>query len=152
MEMTDIDGQENQEQGGSNKRRLADHHGTERRSSVPRGLGTPNKHVHERHGSSSHGEGLEDFEEFVLDFDDDDLLESIHTHLGSPLEPIRKFWEGSFQRFSSTFLSIPVRSHDGLMAVNVTSNFRQRRGHMTGLIFYFYMGGGSMNGSSTCFH
>lgn len=112
MEMTDIEGQENQEQGGSNKRRFTDHHGTERRGSVPRGLGTPNKHMHERHGSSSHGEGLEDFEEFVLDFDDYDLLESIHTHLGSPLEPIRKFWEGSFQRFISTlplhFLSITV--------------------------------------------
>lgn len=34
--------------------------------------------------------GFEDFEEFVLDFDDYDLLESIHSHLGSPVEPIRK--------------------------------------------------------------
>ncbi|XP_022535905.1 anion exchange protein 3 isoform X4 [Astyanax mexicanus] len=36
-------------------------------------------------------EGFEDFEEFVLDFDDYDLLESIHSHLGSPLEPIREY-------------------------------------------------------------
>lgn len=35
-------------------------------------------------------DGFEDFEEFVLDFDDYDLLESIHSHLGSPVEPIRK--------------------------------------------------------------
>uniref|UniRef100_A0A3B3THU2 Anion exchange protein n=1 Tax=Paramormyrops kingsleyae TaxID=1676925 RepID=A0A3B3THU2_9TELE len=32
-------------------------------------------------------EGFEDFEEFVLDFEDYDLLESIHTHLGSSPEP-----------------------------------------------------------------
>lgn len=32
-------------------------------------------------------DGFEDFEEFVLDFDDYDLLESIHSHLGSPIEP-----------------------------------------------------------------
>lgn len=36
-------------------------------------------------------EGFEDFDEFVLDFDDYDLLESIHSHLGSPLEPIREY-------------------------------------------------------------
>lgn len=35
-------------------------------------------------------EGLVDFEDFALDFDDYDLLESIHTHLGEPVEPIRK--------------------------------------------------------------
>lgn len=35
-------------------------------------------------------DSFEDFEEFVLDFDDYDLLESIHSHLGSPDEPIRK--------------------------------------------------------------
>lgn len=35
-------------------------------------------------------DGFEDFEEFVLDFDDYDLLESIHSQLGSPVEPIRK--------------------------------------------------------------
>lgn len=35
-------------------------------------------------------EGFEDFEEFVLDFEDYDLLESIHTHLGSSPEPSRK--------------------------------------------------------------
>ncbi|XP_072541696.1 anion exchange protein 3 isoform X3 [Salminus brasiliensis] len=38
-------------------------------------------------------EGFEDFEEFVLDFDDYDLLESIHSHLGSPIEPIRHRFE-----------------------------------------------------------
>lgn len=32
-------------------------------------------------------DGFEDFEEFALDFDDYDLLESIHSHLGSPIEP-----------------------------------------------------------------
>ncbi len=35
-------------------------------------------------------DGFKDFEEFVLNFDDYDLLESIHSHLGSPVEPIRK--------------------------------------------------------------
>lgn len=38
-------------------------------------------------------DGFEDFEEFVLDFDDYDLLESIHSQLGSPLEPIRHRFE-----------------------------------------------------------
>ncbi|XP_028846952.1 anion exchange protein 3 isoform X3 [Denticeps clupeoides] len=40
--------------------------------------------------------GFEDFEEFVLDFEDYDLLESIHTHLGSPIssiDPIRHRFE-----------------------------------------------------------
>ncbi|KAI7808708.1 anion exchange protein 3 isoform X2 [Triplophysa rosa] len=63
----------------------------------------------DRHGSSGEGPGVEtgnghhgdqqnpagsftldgfgDFEEFVLDFNDYDLLESIHSHLGSPVEP-----------------------------------------------------------------
>lgn len=35
-------------------------------------------------------DSFDDFEEFALDFDDYDLLESIHSHLGSPVEPIRK--------------------------------------------------------------
>lgn len=99
VEMTDIGGQDKQEQGGANKKRSSDHHGPERRPSVPRGIGTPNKHVHERHGSSSHGEAFEDFEEFVLDFDDYDLLESIHTHMETPAEPMRKFRRGPFPYF-----------------------------------------------------
>lgn len=86
MEMTDIEGQ-----GSSDNKPCSDHHGHERQcSAVQRGFGTPKQHLQERHGSSSNMEGLEDFEEFVLDFDDYDLLESIHTQLGSPLEPVRK--------------------------------------------------------------
>lgn len=38
-----------------------------------------------------HVDGFEDFDEFVLDFDDYDLLESIHSHLNSPVEPIREY-------------------------------------------------------------
>lgn len=122
--MTDIGGQDKQERGGANKKRCPDHHGPERRPSAPRGIGTPNKNVHERHGSSSHGEAFEDFEEFVLDFDDYDLLESIHTHMETPAEPMRKFCPGLFLDFSlrSVFVlpkgechcKLPVeeRSHD----------------------------------------
>ncbi|KAL0985587.1 hypothetical protein UPYG_G00159010 [Umbra pygmaea] len=36
------------------------------------------------HSSQLNLDSLEDFEEFVLDFDDYDLLESIHDHLGTP--------------------------------------------------------------------
>lgn len=38
-----------------------------------------------------HVDGFEDFEEFVLDFDDYDLLEAIHSQLNSPVEPIREY-------------------------------------------------------------
>lgn len=38
-----------------------------------------------------HVDGFEEFEEFVLDFDDYDLLESIHSHLNSPVEPICEY-------------------------------------------------------------
>lgn len=89
MEMTDLGGQENQDGGGADKKNSVDHHVPEH-FGAQRGLGTPKQHLYERHGSSSNVEGFEDFEEFVLDFDDYDLLESIHTQLGSPLEPIRK--------------------------------------------------------------
>lgn len=82
MEMTDIEGQENQ---GTKK-----HHGPERRCSTQKGFGTPKQHQFEHRSSFSMVDGFEDFEEFVLDFDDYDLLESIHSQLGSPLEPIRK--------------------------------------------------------------
>ncbi len=90
MEMTDIEGQENQGQGSSEKKHCTDQHGPEPLCSVQKGSGTPKQRLHEHHSSLSNVEGLEDFEEFVLDFDDYDLLESIHTQLGSPLEPIRK--------------------------------------------------------------
>lgn len=90
MEMTDLEGQDNQGQRSADKKLCRDHHGPERRSSVQRSFSTPKQQLYERHGSSANVEGFEDFEEFVLDFDDYDLLESIHTQLGSPLEPIRK--------------------------------------------------------------
>lgn len=96
MEMTDIEEQENQGQGSSDKKLCTDHHGPERRYSAQRGFGTPKQHLHEHHSSLSNVEGSEDFEEFVLDFDDYDLLESIHTQLGSPLEPVRKSCEVVF--------------------------------------------------------
>lgn len=99
MEMTDLGAQENQEGGGAEKKNSADHHVPEHHFGAQRGFGTPKQHLYERHGSSSNVEGFEDFEEFVLDFDDYDLLESIHTQLGSPLEPIRK---------SREFLPIPA--------------------------------------------
>lgn len=82
MEMTDIEGQENQ---GTKK-----HHGPERRCSTQKGFGTSKQHQFEHRSSFSIVDGFEEFEEFVLDFDDYDLLESIHSQLGSPLEPIRK--------------------------------------------------------------
>lgn len=85
-EMTDADGQDTQGQGASEKK----HPAPDRRFSAQRGMGTPHQHQLEHRGSVFNIEGLEDFEEFVLDFDDYDLLESIHTQLGSPLEPIRK--------------------------------------------------------------
>ena len=90
MEMTDIEGQENQGHGSSEEKKLGpEHQGPERRCSVLKGFGTQ-KQQFEHHGSMSNVEGSGDFEEFVLDFDDYDLLESIHTQLGSPDEPIRK--------------------------------------------------------------
>lgn len=86
--MTDIEGQENQGHGSPDKKLGTDHRGPERRSSVQKGLGMPKQNQHDHYSSMSNVEG--DLEEFVLDFDDDDLLESIHTQLGSPLEPSRK--------------------------------------------------------------
>lgn len=94
MEMTDLGGKENQERGGSDKKNSVDRHISEHHFSGREG---PKQHLYERHGSSSNAEGFEDFEEFVLDFDDYDLLESIHTQLGSPLEPIRKSRELELQ-------------------------------------------------------
>lgn len=88
MEMTDTEGQENQGHGTSDKKLVTEHQGPERRRSVQKGFGIPMQHQHEHYSSLSNVEG--DFEEFVLDFDDYDLLESIHTQLGSTPEPIRK--------------------------------------------------------------
>ncbi|KAI3356533.1 hypothetical protein L3Q82_017736, partial [Scortum barcoo] len=87
MEMTDIEGQENQGHGSSEKKPCVDRHGPERRRSVQKGFGTPKQHQHEHRSSVSNVDGFEEFEEFVLDFDDYDLLESIHTQLGEPEEP-----------------------------------------------------------------
>ncbi|KAM6979108.1 anion exchange protein 3 isoform 4-T5 [Tautogolabrus adspersus] len=89
--MTDVEGQENQGQGTSDKKLSIEHHGQERRCSTQKG--TPKKHQHEPHSSLSNAEGLEDFEEFVLDFDDYDLLESIQTQVESSIEPIRHRFE-----------------------------------------------------------
>ncbi|XP_049584825.1 anion exchange protein 3 isoform X3 [Syngnathus scovelli] len=79
--MTDLDGQEEKRDG------------SERRSSVHKGSGTPRQRQSERQGSLCAVEGFEDFEEFVFDFDDYDLLESIHTQLGSPDDSIRHRFE-----------------------------------------------------------
>ncbi|XP_071210624.1 anion exchange protein 3-like isoform X3 [Salvelinus alpinus] len=68
-------------------------------SLTPGTLGTPHQRpsVNHRHNegaevvrraSQFNMEGLEDFEEFVLNFDDYDLLESIHDHLGSPEDAV----------------------------------------------------------------
>lgn len=127
MEMTDIEGQENQGQGSSDKKACTDHRGLERQCSMQRGFGTPKQHLLERHGSLSNAEGFEDFEEFVLDFDDYDLLESIHTQLGSPLEPIRKLWEVVFLCsfwVALHFCPFKFLSHDSLMILKATSIFQ----------------------------
>ncbi|KAM9709533.1 anion exchange protein 3 isoform 2-T2 [Menidia menidia] len=86
--MTDVEEQENHGQGPS-ERKLAGNHG----ASVQKGLSTPMQHQREPRCSISNVEGFEDFEEFVLDFDDYDLLESIHTQLGSPLDSVRHRFE-----------------------------------------------------------
>lgn len=90
-EMTDPEGKNKHGHGTSGKK-MKDNRGPDRRRSVQKGFGNQLQHLHEHHSSLSNMDGFEDFEEFVLDFDDYDLLESIHTHLESPLEPIRKFW------------------------------------------------------------
>lgn len=93
MEMTDVEGQERQEgRANSNKDQCTDHHGPEHQSNVSEGLGTPKQHQNDpaQHGPLSVAGGIEEFEEFVFDFDDDDLLESIHTQLESPLEQSSK--------------------------------------------------------------
>lgn len=88
MEMTDVEGKENQVAGTSDKELATDRRGSERWGSVQKGLGTLRLHQMEHRSSLTNVEG--DFEEFVLDFDDYDLLESIHTQMGSPEEPICK--------------------------------------------------------------
>ncbi|XP_069389226.1 anion exchange protein 3 isoform X2 [Paralichthys olivaceus] len=90
--MTDIEGKENQGQENSDNKLAADHHGPpDHQSSAQKG--TPKQHQRDHHTSLLNEAGFEDLEEFVLDFDDYDLLESIHTQLGSPLEPIRHRFE-----------------------------------------------------------
>ncbi|XP_077436828.1 anion exchange protein 3 isoform X2 [Vanacampus margaritifer] len=81
--MTDRDGQDNRAEDG------AERHCSVQKSSS----GTPRQRQNEQHGSLSIVEGFEDFEEFVFDFDDYDLLESIHTQLGSPVGSIRHRFE-----------------------------------------------------------
>lgn len=88
--MTDIEGQENEGYGTSDKKDVTDHQRPERQHSVQKGLGAQRQHHHEHQGSLSNVGGVEDFDEFVFDFDDSDLLESIHDQLGSPVEPVRK--------------------------------------------------------------
>ncbi|XP_035860262.1 anion exchange protein 3 isoform X2 [Sander lucioperca] len=84
--MTDVEGKEIQVAGTSEKKLATDHYGSERQCSVQKGFGTPKLHQMEHRNSLPNVEG--DFEEFVLDFDDYDLLESIHTQMGSPEEPV----------------------------------------------------------------
>uniref|UniRef100_A0A3B3DVK2 Anion exchange protein n=1 Tax=Oryzias melastigma TaxID=30732 RepID=A0A3B3DVK2_ORYME len=86
--MTDPEGKDKLGHGTSGKK-MKDNRGPDRRRSVQKGL----QHLHEHHSSLSNMDGFEDFEEFVLDFDDYDLLESIHTHLETPLEPTRHRFE-----------------------------------------------------------
>ncbi|XP_054644215.1 anion exchange protein 3 isoform X4 [Dunckerocampus dactyliophorus] len=87
--MTDPEGQESQ----ADKKNCTDNNGAEHQCGVQKGSGTPRQHQHEHHSSQSNVEGFEDFEEFVFDFDDYDLLESIHSQLGSPLDSVRHRFE-----------------------------------------------------------
>ncbi|XP_061782548.1 anion exchange protein 3 isoform X2 [Nerophis lumbriciformis] len=68
------------------KKNCSDNNGAEHQCGVQKSSGTPRQHQHEHHSSLPNVEELEEFEEFVLDFDDYDLLESIHSQLGSPLD------------------------------------------------------------------
>ncbi|XP_028992354.1 anion exchange protein 3 isoform X4 [Betta splendens] len=90
--MTDVEIKENQGLVPSDKKRGMDPR-TDRRISVQRGFGTSRQNQNEHYSSLSNINSFEDFEEFVLDFDDYDLLESIHTQLGSPIEPMRHRFE-----------------------------------------------------------
>lgn len=112
--MTDVESQENQGLGTSDRKRGMDHHGTDRWKSVQRGFGALKQNQSEHYSSLSNMDGFEDFEEFVLDFDDYDLLESIHTQLGSPIEPMRKFLWGVHTRS----LSVAFSFNEGLLDSN----------------------------------
>ena len=57
----------------------------------PSGLMTPRQPHDPGHRGSLFTAEHFDFEEFVMDFDDYDLLESIHSQLASPLEPVREY-------------------------------------------------------------
>lgn len=85
VEMTDTGGHKNQGHKASDREHGAAHHRLECQTSVHRAPGTQLQR-----SSVFNADGFEDFDEFVLDFDDYDLLESIHTQLGSPEEPVRK--------------------------------------------------------------
>ncbi|XP_061923549.1 anion exchange protein 3 isoform X2 [Entelurus aequoreus] len=80
--MTDPEAQDSQ----ADKKNCSDNNGAEHQCGVQKASGTPRQHQHEHHSSLPNVEELEEFEEFVLDFDDYDLLESIHSQLGSPLD------------------------------------------------------------------
>lgn len=85
------DGLPSEKHGTDPKHQHHQHHPPERKSNVQKGLakGSPGRQQDPAHCSMLFNtEGFEDFEEFVLDFDDYDLLESIHTQLASPPEPV----------------------------------------------------------------
>ncbi|XP_061579866.1 anion exchange protein 3 isoform X2 [Cololabis saira] len=91
--MTDIEVEEIQGHGSSGKK-ATDNHGPDRRHSVQKGIGSQMQQQHQHRSSFSVLDGFGDFEEFALDFDDYDLLESIHSQLEeSPPEPIRHRFE-----------------------------------------------------------
>lgn len=102
--MTDLGGQENQVDGTADNNHGTDHHGPERRCSVQKGLGSPKRNQQEHHSSLCNVEG--DFEEFVLDFDDYDLLESIHSQLGSSPEHTRK---SCVERDTYNYIRLPMK-------------------------------------------
>ncbi|XP_062312328.1 anion exchange protein 3 isoform X3 [Osmerus eperlanus] len=88
--MTDADVQEGTG-GPSEGERTLENPAAEPPVGAQRGTGALAHNISTRHPPPAHRmsgymEGFGDFEEFVLDFDDYDLLESIHSHLGSPEE------------------------------------------------------------------
>ena len=97
-EMTDADVQEGPG-GPSEGERTLENPAAEPPEGAQRGTGAlvhniSTRHPPPAHRMSAYMEGFGDFEEFVLDFDDYDLLESIHTHLGSPEETDSKYTTG----------------------------------------------------------
>lgn len=124
MGMTDVEGPENQGHRTPDRKPVIAHPGLERQRSVQKGLGTPKQKQRDHHGSTSNEEGDVEFEEFVLDSDDYDLLESIHTQLGSSPETTRKL---CIQKCACTLLSSQRRAFSRgryLTAVKATSRVR----------------------------